>query len=167
MLKVVVTGSQRRGSLFAPIHWSDVTASCARVGELVTPANDFYSGQPEAKATPAAIEPIAFAYRGFALTRAPLALPEETWWARAAVANGVGTLLASNDEPAAWRARLATLFGAAELAEYLDELRGIYRVAVFDEGRLAGCLFLGKAEAAPRWDAVKALFDLQAARRRA
>jgi assimilatory nitrate reductase catalytic subunit len=159
VLKVVVTESQRRGSLFAPIHWSAATASCARVGDLVMPANDLYSGQPEAKATPAVIEPIVFAYRGFALTRAPLALPEETWWARAAVANGVGTLLASNDEPVAWRARLATLIGTAEIAEYLDDLRGIYRVAVFDEGRLTGCLFLGKAEAAPQWDTVKALFE--------
>jgi assimilatory nitrate reductase catalytic subunit len=40
VLKVVVSEGQQRGSLFAPIHWSDETASCARVGELVTPAND-------------------------------------------------------------------------------------------------------------------------------
>ena len=53
VLKVTVTDSQRRGSLFAPIHWNDKTASEARVGDLVTPANDPYSGQPEAKATPA------------------------------------------------------------------------------------------------------------------
>ena len=52
VLKVTVTDSQRRGSLFAPIHWNDKTASEARVGDLVTPANDPYSGQPEAKATP-------------------------------------------------------------------------------------------------------------------
>ena len=61
VLKVVVSEGQQRGSLFAPIHWSDETASSARVGELVTPANDPYSGQPEAKATPAAIAPVAFA----------------------------------------------------------------------------------------------------------
>ncbi len=58
VLKVVVTEGQRRGSLFAPIHWSDETASCARIGELVTPATDPYSGQPEGKATPAAIRPV-------------------------------------------------------------------------------------------------------------
>ena len=50
--------ASRRGSLFAPIHWSDETASSARIGDLVTPANDPYSGQPEAKATPAAIAPV-------------------------------------------------------------------------------------------------------------
>ncbi len=162
VLKVVVTDGQRRGSLFAPIHWSDATASSARVGELVTPATDPYSGQPEAKATPVAIEPVAFTYCGFALSRLPLALAAETWWARVTVANGFGLLLASNDEPATWRVRATALFGAAELAEYLDEPRGIYRAAAFDEGRLIGCLFLGKAEASPQWDTVKALFESEA-----
>ena len=69
VLKVNVSTGQRRGSLFAPIHWSNETASSARIGDLVTPANDPFSGQPEAKATPATVEPVAFAFRGFALAR--------------------------------------------------------------------------------------------------
>ena len=72
----MVSDRQRRGSLFAPIHWSDATASAARIGDLVMPETDRYSGQPDAKATPAAIAPVAFAFRGFALTRAPIALPD-------------------------------------------------------------------------------------------
>lgn len=161
VLKVAVTGSQQRGSLFAPIHWSDETASCARIGELVTAANDPFSGQPEAKATPVAIRPVTFAYRGFLLATLPPALPDETWWARLAVTNGVGLMLASNDGPACWQVRAPALFGQGEIAEYLDEPRGIYRVAAFWKGRLTGCLFLGKAEAAPTWDAVKALFEVE------
>ena len=31
--------------VLAPIHWSDETASCGRIGELVTPTVDAYSGQ--------------------------------------------------------------------------------------------------------------------------
>ena len=54
VLKVVLSAGQRPGLLFAPIHWSDANASSARIGELVMPATDPYSGQPEAKATPAA-----------------------------------------------------------------------------------------------------------------
>ena len=50
-------------------------ASSARVGDLVAPRTDPYSGQPEAKATPAAIAPVDFRMRGFALTRQPIALP--------------------------------------------------------------------------------------------
>jgi assimilatory nitrate reductase catalytic subunit len=160
VLKVVVSDGQRRGSLFAPIHWSGETASSARVGELVTPATDPYSGQPEAKASPASIAPVAFAYRGFALSRARLTMPAETWWARAAVKGGEGLLLASNDAPSIWRRRAASLFGAdTEIAEYVDELRGGYRLAAFVDGRLAGCLFVGPAGHAPLWDAVKVLFE--------
>jgi assimilatory nitrate reductase catalytic subunit len=162
VLKVMVSEGQRRGSLFAPIHWSDETASSARVGELVTPTTDPFSGQPEAKATPAAIAPVAFAYRGFALGRSRIALPAETWWSRVTIANGVGLLLASNEQPSAWRAHAQSLFGAGvELAEYFDEPRSSYRVAAFVEGRLAGCLFIGPAGAVPQWDAVKALFEAE------
>src|SRR5215510_12276550 len=85
VLKVVVTDRQRRGSLFAPIHWSNATASSARIGELVMPETDRYSGQPDSKATPASITPVRFAYRGFALTRRQVDLPKGTWWARVAV----------------------------------------------------------------------------------
>ena len=118
VFKVTVTDSQRRGSLFAPIHWNDKTASEARVGDLVTPANDPYSGQPEAKATPAVIKPVSLAYRGFLLARAlPMdVMPRGTWWARVAVANGKGLLFASDEPPGAWRTRAAALLGAHETA---------------------------------------------------
>ena len=162
VLKIVVTANQRRGSLFAPIHWSDETASCARVGDLVTPATDPFSGQPEAKATPAAIAPVDFAFRGFALTREQLAFPTDTWWSRLAIANGHGYLMASNLAPAAWRDFAQAHFGAgAEMAEYCDEPRGCYRMAAFVDGRLSRCLFVGLAGATPQWDAVKALFEAE------
>jgi assimilatory nitrate reductase catalytic subunit len=163
VLKVIVSEGQRRGSLFAPIHWSDATASSARVGELVTPATDSFSGQPENKATPVAITPVAFAYRGFALARRPLPMPAETWWSRVSVSNGAGVLFASNEKPAFWREHARTLFGAdAEFAEYADELRQGFRVAAFVEGRLIGCLFVGPADTAPHWDGIKTLFETEA-----
>jgi assimilatory nitrate reductase catalytic subunit len=160
VLKVVVTDRQRRGSLFAPIHWSDVTASAARICDLVMPETDRHSGQPDSKATPASIAPIEFVFRGFALTRAPIELPDGSWWARVAVTKAFGLLLATNDAAPIWKDRARGMFGEdAELAEYLDEQRGVYRVAAFRAGRLAGCLFIGPAAAAPQWDAVKALFE--------
>ena len=162
VLKVMVSEDQRRGSLFAPIHWSNETASTACVGELVTPANDPYSGQPEAKATPAAIEPVEFRFRGFVLARGAVALPAGTWWSRVTAANGLGLLIATNDPPSAWRERAPAMFGEEEVAEYFDEPRGIYRMATFADGRLASCLFIGPASAAPQWDTVKALFEAEA-----
>jgi len=166
VLKVAVSESQRPGSLFAPIHWSDATASSARIGDLVAPETDPLSGQPEAKATPAAIAPAAFAARGFALARRPLALPDGTWWARVAVAGGTGYVLATNDGVLAWQQAVRRLLGEgvepAEFAEYIDVPRGFYRIATFARGRLEGCLFVGPAAAAPQWDAVKSMFASEA-----
>jgi assimilatory nitrate reductase catalytic subunit len=162
VLKVVVTETQRRGSLFAPIHWSGENAASARIGELIAPANDRYSGQPEAKATPAAIEPVVFAYRGFAIGQGAMRLPPETCWTNVTIPGGVGVLIASNLPPAAWRERAAAILGDdVELAEYFDEPRATYRAGAFHDGKLSGCLFIGPAGAVPQWNAVKALFEAE------
>jgi len=160
VLKVVLSVGQQRGSLFVPIHWSDATASSARVCDLVAPACDPYSGQPEAKATPAAIAPVTFQYAGFALGLAAGDLPGDTWWAHVTVPNGAGFLLASDAALERWRGHAAAAFAGAEIAEYSDE--GVYRVAAFRGGRLAGCVFIGPQTAPPHWDAVKPLFAAQA-----
>ncbi len=162
VLKVVASEGQQRGSLFTPIHWSDETASAGRIGDLVTCATDPLSGQPDSKATPVSVEPVSFAFRGFALARGRLALPDEGWWARATLEGGAGWLLASNAGPAAWRAWAKAHFAGLEIAEYSDAPRGLYRAAAFTDGRLVGCLFIGPAEASPQWDAVKALLDREA-----
>jgi assimilatory nitrate reductase catalytic subunit len=151
VLKVVTCAGQQRGSVFAPIHWSNATASSARVGDLVTPATDPFSGQPEAKATPVAVAPVSFAYRGFALAREPLNLPGGVWWARVAMPGAAGLLFATDDVPMAWHDRAARLFPDAVLTEYVDRAHGLYRAAAFIDGRLEGALFLGPAEAPPQW----------------
>ena len=144
VLKVVVSDGQQRGSLFAPIHWSDETASSARVGELVTPATDPYSGQPEAKATPAAIAPVTFAYRGFALSRGTFRSPPGTWWSKMAVANGNGYLMATNYGPASGANTHWRNSAPAPSSRNIPTSRAAaYRMAAFADGRLAGCLFIG------------------------
>jgi assimilatory nitrate reductase catalytic subunit len=162
IFKVVLNEGQQRGSVFVPIHWTDETASSARVCELVAPNTDPFSGQPEAKATPATIVPVEFAHRGFALTRAPFTPPQGTWWARVALAGGVGTLIASTEGPKLWREQAHDLLNSGELAEFIDLARGAYRAAAFRNGALEGCLFIGPAEAVPRWDTVKSLFEADA-----
>jgi assimilatory nitrate reductase catalytic subunit len=159
VLRVVVSEGQQRGMLFAPIHWSGETASDARVGALVAPFTDAYSGQPENKATPASIVPHILAQRGFVLSRTKLALPADTWWAHVAVGGGHGYRLADNAEPAAWRVWLRSL-GGGDVAEYEDVGGGIYRAAGFADGRLKTCLFVGPAAGAIEWGAVREMFAL-------
>jgi assimilatory nitrate reductase catalytic subunit len=150
-LKVVTQASQQRGSIFAPIHWSDANASAARIGDLVSPQTDPFSGQPEAKATPVSVAPVNFAYRGFALGHEPLAVPGGDVWARVALPGAAGILFATNDAPMAWHDRAPNLFPQAVLTEYVDRQRGIYRAAAFLDGKLQGALFVGPADAPPQW----------------
>jgi assimilatory nitrate reductase catalytic subunit len=157
ILKVAVTDTQQRGSIFAPIHWSDLTASSARIGDMVTPRTDPHSGQPEAKATPAAIAPVEFDRRGFALSRRPLALPTGTWWARMTIADAHGCHFASNEDLMSWHDLAPRLFPDAVLTEYVDRRRGIYRVAAFVDERLVGALFVGPTDAPPQWSDLRAM----------
>jgi assimilatory nitrate reductase catalytic subunit len=156
-LRVVVSERQQRGMLFAPIHWSEVTATGARVGSLVAPYTDPFSGQPENKATPASIAPYEYVFRGFALSRTPLELPAHAWWARVAVNGGHGYLLADNADLAGWQSWLGSITGD-DLAEYKDFGGGVYRAAFFAADRIETCLFIGPARDAGDWNVVKGLF---------
>ena len=158
ILKVVVSERQQRGMLFAPIHWSEENSASARIGALVAPFTDPFSGQPENKATPVAIEAVAFAQRGFLLSREPVSLPKDVWWARVAVSGGYGYLLADNLDMASWKTPLSVLGEGGHLAEYQDEALGVYRAAQFSGDRLEAVLFVGPAGNSPNWDAVKVAF---------
>ena len=156
-LKVVVSPRQQRGMLFAPIHWSEANASAARVGALVAPITDPFSGQPEAKATPASILPYEYVFRGFVLSRKPLKLPDHAWWARATIGGGLGYLIADNADLKGWSSWLRAVAGE-ELAEYSDFGGGVYRAASFAGDAIETCLFLGPARDAGDWGVVKELF---------
>jgi assimilatory nitrate reductase catalytic subunit len=156
-LKVVVSERQQRGMLFAPIHWSEANATKARVGSLVAPITDPFSGQPENKATPASITPYEYVFRGFALSRRPIELPAHAWSARVAVTGGYGYLFADNGDLLGWQLWLRLQAGG-DLAEHKDFGRGIYRGASFAGGRIEACLFIGPAGDAGDWNVVKSLF---------
>jgi assimilatory nitrate reductase catalytic subunit len=152
LLKVMVSEGQRPGSLFVPIHWSAQTASCARVGDLVAPHTDPHSGQPEAKATPAHIAPVAFPLGGFARTHSSIPLPAGTWWARLAVAGGTEYRIATGAGPLLWHDFAHRVFaGEGRLA---DELDGeVYRAAAVIDGDIDSCFCVGPHGEPLRWDA--------------
>jgi assimilatory nitrate reductase catalytic subunit len=156
-LRVTVTPSQRRGEIFAPIHWNGTTASDARVGALVQQACDPISGQPELKATQATIAPVSYPVHGFLLSRDPVQMPKGAWWARSTVEGGFGYRLAAPVIGAHWTDLSKVLLADCEaLAELLDEGQGRYRAAVVRNGRLEACLFLAKSpDALPGWEWLK------------
>jgi assimilatory nitrate reductase catalytic subunit len=158
VLKAVVTDRQQPGMLFAPIHWSGETSSSARVGALVAPVTDPFSGQPESKATPAHIEPWLFTHRGFVLSQAPILLPHDVWWSRVAVTGGYGYLLAANSDCGAWQDWWRATTNETDAAEYEDRSRQTFRAAAYADDRLRTCLFMAPAQDAISWDAVKVAF---------
>ncbi|WP_346357796.1 molybdopterin-dependent oxidoreductase [Bosea sp. (in: a-proteobacteria)] len=112
ILKVTLDPGAKPGSLFAPIHWSGENASNARIGSAVQPLADPYSGQPEMKATPAAIAPLAFRSRGFLLGADDFALPAGSWWTRVAVEGGQGRHFATQADAADVMLLAREAFGA-------------------------------------------------------
>ena len=151
IVKVIVSESQRPGSLFVPIHWSGETSSNACVGDLVAPSTDPHSGQPEAKATPAAIAPVSFALRGFARARHALAMPGDTWWTQVAMEEGIGYRLATSQGPMIWHDfAYRVLACEAHFAELLDGNH--YQAAAFMDGELQAYLCLAPVETALKWD---------------
>ncbi len=62
----------RRGTVFAPMHWTAEFCPAGRVNSAVNPAADPVSGQPEFKHTPVRVRRAAMDWHGFALARRPL-----------------------------------------------------------------------------------------------
>ncbi|MES1942537.1 Nitrate reductase [Salinisphaera sp. PC39] len=150
LARVAVDEGQRRGSLFAPIHWNAEYAAAGRVGALVNPVVDPVSGEPEFKHTPVAVAPWAAAWHGFVLARAPLTPPAEAdYWIRVHGEAFERYELAGAAPPAHWPLAARALFGVddpdADWIEYSDPRAGHYRAAWLRDGALVACLF-----AAPR-----------------
>jgi assimilatory nitrate reductase catalytic subunit len=159
ILKAQVSDRQQRGMLFAPIHWNEQTASSGRVGSLVAAFTDPFSGQPEAKATPAAIAPKSYAQRGFVLSRRPLVMPDGVWWSHVAIVGGHGYLLAHNLAVDFWQEWFVANAPCDDVAAYDDQAGAAFRAAAFANERIELCLFSGGFEEAVEWDVVKALFE--------
>jgi assimilatory nitrate reductase catalytic subunit len=161
-----VTESQRPGSVFAPIHWSDQYARRARVDALVNPVTDPVSGQPEFKHTPVNIAPYAPAWHAFLLSRRQLNIPEASYCARA-TGQGFWRYELAGETPSwdwpGWaRALLCTPVEdglRAEWIDYLDSGAGQYRGARLLGGRLQSCLFIARTPELPMRDWLASLFN--------
>ncbi|BAQ18230.1 assimilatory nitrate reductase large subunit [Methyloceanibacter caenitepidi] len=158
VMRVRVSEGQRRSELFAPIHWNAQTASSARVGAVSHAYCDPYSGQPDMKATPVRLEPVRFAAHGFVLSRDPVSLPADYWWARATVPAGTLTRFASNADPGTWKSVAQAMLGTdGGFIELRDEEQGHYRAAVVREQQLQACIYISSsASALPGVDWLKA-----------
>ena len=159
ILRVLVNRGQRRGTLFVPIHWSAENSSGGRVGALVQPATDPHSGQPEAKATPARIAPLAVGYFGLACSRRPLERTGLVYWATARATFGHILHFALDAPDRGWLAWQRTLLPEGDWLTFADAATGTYRAAVLREGRLEAVVFVGPTPTLPAPDWLKGQFE--------
>ena len=102
--RVRLAPQQRRGCVFAPMHWSDENGAGARVNALVAPHVDPISGQPESKQTPVSVEPYPVAYVALAMSREKLAPPLADHWVAGRTRGGWRLELAGREAPPDWDA---------------------------------------------------------------
>jgi assimilatory nitrate reductase catalytic subunit len=152
ILRVSITSAQERGAVFAPIHWSDETASSARVGALVHRYVDPHSGQPDAKATPVAVTPVEMTRSGFMLARARTPLPRDSYWAWEAIPDGYAARINTNADDAAWLDILRKIAPQdASLICFTDVGRRVLRAAFVANERLCAAIFLGLHADVSHW----------------
>ena len=144
LLRVLITGRQQPGSVFAPLHWTGQQASRARIDTLVAAHVDPVSGQPESKFTPVAVGKFAADWYGFAISRERPAPDAIDYWALAPAEGGYRLELAGMGPVPDLEQLLPPAAEAeAEILSYRDETRGIRRQARFEQGRLVAALFTG------------------------
>ena len=147
VLRVVISSEQRRGSVFAPIHWSGQFASSGRIDAVVRADVDPISGQPGLKFTPVAVTPYKAAWFGLINARERPELGGADHWVAVPVASGwraeVAGLVPLGD-PAAIARKWLQMPGDAAIIAYSDAAAGQYSFAAFEGDRLAGTVFISR-----------------------
>jgi assimilatory nitrate reductase catalytic subunit len=164
LLRALITERQSRGSVFAPMHWNDQFAACARIDALVPPITDPVSGQPALKNVAVRVEKFAAAAFGFAvLSEKPQQIAAD-YWALARCEAGWRLELAWEAPVEDWHRTAAMLFGVdpqASLVAYHDNASAQHRIVAFEQGRMLGALFVARepVSVSRQWAAQQLLID--------
>jgi assimilatory nitrate reductase catalytic subunit len=158
-----LTDRQRRGSLFMPMHWTDAFAPQGRSNPLIGAHVDPISGQPEFKHAPARLSAYRETWRGFFLSRSPVApppglalvwrrIPQDACHLHEFAGRG------DEDERAALMGALLQAAGA-DCLSLDDATTGAVRRAVLRDGRLDQALFIAVSGRLPPRDWLAARFS--------
>jgi assimilatory nitrate reductase catalytic subunit len=148
-LQAVVDSSVQQGELFAPMHWNDQYASRGRIGALIAPITDPYSGQPESKFVPVILRKLAVQRWLQVASRIELSMEAFDFWVKTPLNNGFRYQMAifddSEEKAVTWvRAQSS---GIASL-EYADAASGDYRLVGRDDQGLKLMAFVSASREA-------------------
>lgn len=138
IFRVLLTGNQRPGEVFAPMHWTDQMSSGGRANRLPDQSVDPVSGQPAYKNSACDVTAVTPEWRAFLVSRSRPVLPALLYWSSGRIAGGWLTELAGEGNIDA-----EILLPEGERMEAVDLKRGMRRIAVRStDGMLAAALFL-------------------------
>ncbi|MEM6604876.1 MAG: molybdopterin-dependent oxidoreductase [Pseudomonadota bacterium] len=156
-----IDNTVRPGEVFLPMHWTGENSSGGRMGVVVTPERDPYSGQPESKQTPVRIEPVEIRSWGVVLCREAIADLPAQYWVRNIVSVDAGAAQgsqagAANLEHAAYRYEFGLdqeidwvqwvedRWGQdLQVAQFIDNANGCRRLAVVADDQLLAFISWG------------------------
>ncbi len=143
VLRALVTERVQQGHVFAPIHWTSVWASKARIDTLIPSVRDPLSGQPEFKRTVVGVTKLNPSFFGFAVA---MNEPDPTskYWAKARTKTGWRLEFACDETPVNFEqfARAQLVEPDAECVTYSDTKRGQSRIAFVKDGIVIGAMFI-------------------------
>ena len=144
VLKLAIDPGQRRGEVFAPMHWNDQFATDANIGRLIAPHVDPVSGQPELKFTPVAVEKVTVAWHAILLTRAQPRFGDKVLnWVKATGQGNTIHRIAGADPVDDWQEMAEAMLGEdGSWLRYSDSGRGVVRLAKIEGDRLEAVLFV-------------------------
>ena len=168
ILRVVLSDKIRRGQVFAPIHWTEQTASDARIGKVVNPVVDAISGEPEFKHTPVIIQPFYTQWQGVLYVRQGFehytknAVDKMVWWTKITTAKATRYELADRRKMSATTEKLKELLAFEdESFEWLnveDPSAYISHNIVLRDGILIASLYIAPKALLPDRDWIASLF---------
>ncbi len=152
VLRARVTDAQAKGTIFAPMHWTDLFASGGRTNRLTAPACDPVSGQPGFKDCAASIEAVHPEWRAFLVSAQDPEAADCLYWAKARQAKGWLVEMAGMGQPP-----LDAILPEGQRLEAQDMRRGMTRIAVLDgTGQLLAAMFVTRTGDLPPRDWIAA-----------
>lgn len=155
IMPVKLQTQQRRGELFAPIHWSATNSSSSAIARLYSDAKDPLSGQPELKHTPVKVELCNFAHHGQLFIRG--SVPHHLlnrlagYWSSVPIEEGNLVYFASDNEILVSELHMNfPLYTEWFSSQHSNELGNERNVFALREGRFDLAIFLGSI--APKMD---------------